>query len=200
MSVIGITLNDVIRDYIGQLKYVYLKYYSDKLTPKEIAEWDDLEVSDFNLKEFFKFNSDEKLYQFLYVEAPMEIYGHADQMYNNLANSLNFFIANIIDEEEHEIVIISRDANKSRPSTLFFLAKLGFIGNNIRFVDDTKKKWDGIDILITANPIALSNKPEGKTSVKIKTSYNKDVDADFVFDSILDLINNDENFNKIVNK
>ena len=187
---IGITLNEVIRDFIGQLKYVYGKYYNEDLDDVEIEEWD--------LLKYFQFPNETKLNEFLYSEAPMEIYAHADQLHNNIGPILNKFIADINDYEEHEIIIISRDAHKSRPSTLFFLSKLGFTGDNIKFVTDTTKKWDGIDILVTANPIALEAKPEGKISVKINASYNKNVEADYDLDSILDFVNDEDMFNKII--
>lgn len=190
MARIGITLNEVIRDFIGQLKYVYGKYYNKDLEGVEVDEWD--------LLKYFKFPSEKKLNQFLYSEAPMEIFAHADQLHRNIGPILNRFIADVNDYEEHEIFIISRDAHKSRPSTLFFLSKLGFTGNNLKFVTDTTKKWDGIDMLVTANPLALEAKPEGKISVKINTSYNKDTEADFELDSILDFVNNEEKFNEIV--
>jgi hypothetical protein len=187
---IGITLNEVIRDFIGQFKYVYGKYYKTDLEDVNIDEWD--------LLKFFKFPNQKKLNEFLYSDAPMEIFAHADQLHNNIGPILNKFIAEINDEEEHEVVIISRDAHKSRPSTLFFLSKLGFTGNNIKFVTDTAEKWEGIDILVTANPIALNAKPEGKISVKVNTTYNTDTEADFELDTILDFIKNEDKFNEIV--
>tara|TARA_R110000796_G_scaffold58413_4_gene134867 strand:+ start:21307 stop:21885 length:579 start_codon:yes stop_codon:yes gene_type:complete len=187
---IGIALNEVIRDFIGQLKHVYGKYYGVDLEDVEIEDWD--------LLKYFKFPSEVKLNEFLYSEAPMEIFAHADQTHKNIGPILNRFIADINDYEQHEIIIISRDAHKARPSTLFFLSKLGFTGDNIKFVSDTTKKWDGIDILVTANPIALKAKPEGKISVKINASYNKNVEADYTLDSILDFVDDEEMFNKII--
>ena len=188
---IGITLNEVVRDYIGQLKYVYKKYYGEDL--------DDIEIEDFDLLKYFKFKSEVKFHEFLYSESPMEIFAHADQLHKNIGPMLNRFISDINDEEEHEVVLLSRDAHKSRAATLFFLSKLGFTGDNIKFVLDTSKFWDGLDVLVTANPVALESKPEGKTSVKIESSYNKDVKSDYTLESILDFINNEENFNKIIN-
>ena len=191
MAIIGITLNDVIRDFMGQLKYVYAKYYGDDL--------EEVEITDFNLLKYFKFDTEKKFNDFLYSEAPMEIFAHADQLHNNIGALLNVFIADINDYEEHEIVIMSRDAHKARPSTLFFLSKLGFTGNNIKFFNDTNKMWDNIDILVSANPKVLGNKPEGKISVKINTTYNKEIETDFELDDILMFICDENNFNKIVN-
>ena len=189
--VIGITLNDVIRDFIGQLKYTHTKYFGEDMEDTEITDWD--------LFKFFRFKTEVELNDFLYSEAAMEIFAHADQLHNNIGAQLNNFIADIVDDEEHEIILISRDAHKSRPSTLFFLSKLGFTGGNIKFVTDTSRKWDGVDILVTANPIAILNKPEGKIAVKINTSYNKDIKADYELDNILEFINDEKMFNKIIN-
>jgi hypothetical protein len=187
---IGITLNEVIRDFIGQLKYVYTKYYGEDM--------EDVNVDDFDLLKFFKFDNEKKLHEFLYSESPMEIFAHADQLHNNIIPKLNRFIADINDYEEHEIIILSRDAHKSRPSTLFFLSKLGFTGDAIRFLNDTAKMWDYVDVLVTANPIALENKPEGKISVKINASYNKNVIADYELDTIFQFIDDEIKFNEIV--
>lgn len=187
---IAITLDEVIRDFIGQLKYVYTKYYGEDL--------EEVEIEDFDLLKYFKFKDEKKLNEFLYTESPMEIFAHADQKHFNIGPLLNTFISDINDYEEHEITIISRDAHKAIPSTLFFLSKLGFTGNNIRFVTDTSKMWENVDVLVTANPKALKCKPEGKTSVKIISSYNGEVESDFELDSILDFIQDEETFKKIM--
>ena len=58
----------------------------------------------------------------------------------------------------------------------------------MNFIQDSAKEWDGVDILVTANPDALKNKPSGKISVKIKASYNSDAPSDYELDSILEFI------------
>jgi hypothetical protein len=190
MAQIGITLNEVIRDFIGQLKYVYTKYYGQNM--------EDIDIIDFDLLKYFKFENEKKFHEFLYSESPMEIFAHADQLHNNIMPKLNAFIADINDYEEHEIIILSRDAHKSRPSTLFFLSKLGFTGDAIRFLNDTAKMWDYVDVLVTANPVVLENKPEGKISVKINASYNKEVKADYELENIFQFIDDEIKFNEIV--
>lgn len=189
---IGISINEVLRDFIGQLTYTYDKYIEES----DITEGD---VTNFNLIEFFKFDDINKLNSFLYLEAPLEIFGHADQMSDGLMNHFNHFLTDIIDDEEHEIEIVSREIDKSIPSTYFFLSKTSCRANKIRFVRHHIEKWDGLDVLVTANPIALENKPSGKISVKVKTSYNKDVKADYEIESILDLIRDEELRNNIFN-
>jgi hypothetical protein len=189
---IGISLNEVLRDFIGQLTYTYNKYIEEI----NIKEGD---VTNFNLIEFFKFNSVEDLNKFLYLEAPLEIFGHADQMSDGLMNHFNQFLMDTEDDGEHEIELVSKEANKSIPSTFFFLSKTGCRIDKIRFIKDSKKEWDGVDVLITANPDALNNKPNGKIGIKIKTSYNQDVKTDLELDSILEFFKDENLRNKILN-
>jgi hypothetical protein len=189
---IGITINEVLRDFIGQFAYTYNKYI------EEIDITND-DVTSFNLIEHFKFDDINKLNRFLYLEAPLEIFGHADQMSDGLMNHFNNFLTDIEDEGEHEIILISREVEKSIPSTFFFLSKTGCRIKNIKFVLNYDEKWDDIDVLVTANPQTLELKPSGKISIKVKSSYNKDVVSDYEIDSILDFINNEELRNRILN-
>jgi 5'(3')-deoxyribonucleotidase len=186
MTTIAISVNEVLRDFIGQLTYTYDKYV-DKT---EIKEGD---VTSLDLIKFFPFKDINELNTFLYLEAPLEIFGHADQMSDGLMTHFNNFLMDMKDDGEYNVKIVSREINKSIPSTYFFLSKIGCRAENIQFVQDAIKEWDGCDILITANPDALNNKPTGKISIKINSSYNKDVKADYELDSILEFIR-DENF------
>ncbi len=44
--------------------------------------------------------------------------------------------------------------------------------------------WDEIDILLTANPDLLLNKPKDKIVVKYNTTYNKNVNCEYEIDSL----------------
>ncbi len=189
---IGISLNEVLRDFIGQFAYTYEKY----IGPIDILK---NPVNDFDLLNHFKFNSVDELNKFLFLEASLEIFGHADQLHENIMNQFNMFLMDIKDEEEHEVIITSKEVAKSIPSTYFFLSKLGCKADKINFVPNFEDTWDNIDLLITANPVALESKPEGKISVKINASYNKDSKADFELDSILDFIKDENLRDKILN-
>jgi hypothetical protein len=179
---IGITLNEVLRDFLGQLVYTCDKY---KKLKGEVKEGD---VTTFDLLEYFDFKDKTELNKFLYFEESLEVFGHADQLKDNIFMHFNQFLMDMQDEEEHEIILVSREYNKSIPSTYFFLSKTGCRASKIDFVKNFEDKWDNVDVLITANPIALESKPTGKISVKVKASYNEDVDADFEVDSILDFM------------
>ena len=192
MARIGISLNEVLRDFIGQLTYTY-----DRLIGETTIKEGD--VTNLNLIEFFKFDNVNQLNTFIYFEHCLEIFGHADVMVDGLMNHFNNFIMDMKDEEEHQVQLISREVDKSIPATFFFLSKTACRINDLRFVAKYEDKWDGIDVLITANPEALEAKPSGKISVKVKASYNKDIPADYEIDSILDFIRNEELRNKILN-
>ena len=189
---IGITINEVLRDFVGQFAYTYDKYVS-KTDIKEN------QVDTFDLINHFKFDSADDLNKFLYIEASLEIFGHADQLHDNVMKHFNLFLTDIKDEEEHEIELISREVQKAIPSTLFFLSKLACQAEKIRFVQNHADKWDGVDILITANPTALEAKPKDKISVKINSSYNKDIKADYELDSIIDFFKDESLRERILN-
>lgn len=190
---IGISINEVLRDFIGQFAYTYDKYIA-------ATDITDKDITSFNLIDFFKFDSVDQLNSFLYLEAPLEIFGHADQMSDGLINHFNEFLLDMEYDGEHEIELVSREVNKAIPSTLFFLSKTGCRATNIRFVKNYENEWDGVEVLITANPKALESKPSGKISVKVKTNYNTDVKADYEIDSILNFMKDSEFRNKILAK
>lgn len=190
--IIGVSINEVLRDLIGQFVYTYEKYI-EKTDVKES------EVTSINFNEFFKFENTDDYNKFLYLEAPLEIFGHADLVSDGIMAHFNNFLMDIKDEEEHEIIITSKEINKSIPSTFFFLSKTGCRIEKINFVQNSINEWDGVDLLITANPDALKNKPNNKISVKVKATYNQNIAADYEIDSILEFIKDENLRNKILN-
>jgi hypothetical protein len=198
---IAISINEVLRDYIGQFIYTYEKYIVPELE-KEGKKYSEVEIEDvtnFNLLDHFEFGDINRLNTFLYKEAPLEIFGHADLMSDGLMIHFNRFLSDIKDDEEHEIELVSREVDKSIPSTFFFLSKTACLIDKIRFVKDNEDEWGDADVLITSNPISLSKKPNSKISVKINSSYNHDVKGDYELNSILEFINDEDLRNKILN-
>lgn len=179
---IGITIDGVVRDFITKFESVYDKYY-----PVELEEGEELpkrDIKTLNLLEHFEFTGGtEELNKFLYIDSSLEIFGHAGETKLNSVEHLNQ-LHNLIEDMGHTPIVISKELNNSKPATLFFLSKLSAKVNNIVFVKDYDKKWDHVDILITANPTTLETKPKEKVSIKVINHYNKDCDADY---TILDL-------------
>jgi hypothetical protein len=189
---IGIDINEVLRDFIGQFAYTYEKYIGEVDIEKN-------PVDSFDLMNHFKFDSVDEMNKFLFLEASLEVFGHADQLHENLISQLNMFLMDVKDEEEHEIIITSKEVAKSIPSTYFFLSKLGCRADKVIFVSKYEDIWDNVDLLITANPKALETKPNEKLSIKINASYNNNSKSDFELDSILEFIKDSEVREKILN-
>jgi len=194
---IGITLNEVLRDYIGQFAYTYEKYHDTGRDEEgKPIEFDltKYPITDFNLMnhELVNFEDERELKKFLYLEAPLEVFGQGDQQHPNMMTHLNQFLMEMKDEEEHEFEIVSREAAGSIPATFFFLSKTHCKASNFRFVTAYADKWDGLDVLITACPVALEAKPSGKISVKVNSPYNKDVKADFEIDDLMEFMNDEK--------
>lgn len=198
---IAISINEVLRDYIGQFIYTYEKYIVPELEKdgKKVSEVNIEDVTSFNLMDHFEFEDINKLNTFLYKEAPLEIFGHADLMSDGLMIHFNRFLNDIKDDEEHEIELVSREVDKSIPATFFFLSKTACLIDKIRFVKQNEDEWGDADVLVTANPQSLLNKPNGKLSIKIKSNYNHNVKGDYEIETLLDFINDEDFRNKVLN-
>ena len=191
---IGISINGVIRDFIPKFEAVYDKYFpvdEDEETPKR-------NINNLNLLEHFVFTGGTtELNNFMYVEAALEIFGHAGEVKLNAVEHLNQ-LHNLIEDMGHTPIIISKELNNSKPATLFFLSKLSAKINNIVFIRDYNKKWEHVDILITANPTALNTKPTGKISIKVIKEYNKDNNSDYTIVDLKELLDNKKILEKIL--
>lgn len=194
MAKIRISLNEVVRDFLGQMITVYDKYILEEESGLTQAD-----IINFDLSEHFDFQSLNHMNGFIYSEAALEIFGHADTSSPHISSGLNEYVMNMIDEG-HEVEIVSREVNRAIPSTLFFLSKIVSTAPNLVFVKNNEDEWGDADILITANPIALANKPEGKVSIMIKAPYNADSEADFVFDYALELFKSEKMSEEVVER
>jgi len=199
---IAIDINDVLRDYTRQFANMYKK----TINPSFDIPYE--EIDDFNFLNVFPFlnedgNADTLLYnKFKYEDCSFEIYGRAEAMDRMLPADFNLWTQNTMrnfdDEKLPELILFSPfEMNLSIQSTLSFLARIGVRIREIHFPIDSITMWDKCDIMITANPNLLNNKPDGKISFKIKAPYNKEAKGDYEFDSMMDVIH-DEN-NTIVN-
>ena len=182
-------------------KSVYDKYYpvEEGDETEEQEEIKERVIDTLNLLEHFHFkDGEEELNKLLYVDASLEIFGHAGEVKLNSVEHLNQ-LHNIIEDMGHTPVVISKELNNSKPATLFFLSKLSTKVNNIIFVRDYVKKWDHVDVLITANPTTLNSKPNDKISIKVINHYNKNCDSDYTIVDIKELLDDKKLLGKILN-
>lgn len=198
---VGITIDGVIRDFITKFESVYDKYNP---LPLEEGEEESVETPERNIKsldllEYFDFSGGTKqLNEFMYVESSLEIFGHAGETKLNSVEHLNQ-LHNLIEDMGHTPIVISKELNNSKPATLFFLSKLSSEVNNIIFVRDFDKKWEHVDILITANPTTLDTKPRSKVSIKVINHYNKDCESDYTIIDLKELVDDKKILEKVLN-
>ena len=199
--VVGITIDGVVRDFITKFESVYDKYYPvEEGTETEEQEGiKERVINTLDLLEHFHFkDGEEELNKLLYVDASLEIFGHAGEVKLNSVEHLNQ-LHNIIEDMGHTPVVLSKELNNSKPATLFFLSKLSAKVNNIIFVRDYDKKWDHVDVLITANPTTLNCKPNDKISIKVINHYNKNCDSDYTIVDLKEIIDDKKLLGKILN-
>lgn len=178
---IGIEVNGVLRNTLGKIEQTYQKFMIDKT---DGIEYEDdfkyeivLPIENLEIKKHFKFRNDDEMYSFLYEEFPMEIFGHAQSSEYTTFNDLNEIYINLRDR--HELLIVSDEISKSKPSTLFFLSKFGCLVEKIKFYSNItiESMWDEVDVLLTSNPSLLLECPKDKIVIKFETEYNKNEDS-----------------------
>jgi hypothetical protein len=88
--------------------------------------------------------------------------------------------------DDNELLVVSREIGKSKPSSLFFLSKFGCLLEKVVFFSDitTNDMWNQVDILLTADPMLLLDKPTNKIVVKFNTSYNKQISSEYEVSSL----------------
>ena len=213
MKKIGIEINGVLRDTIGKFTELYEKHlvdshYESKDKTYEIEFSGDTDevieinensevinfeykilspVTSLDLGSHFSFPSKDELYSFMYEEYTMELFGHAPSTEMLSFNILNDVYYNL--REKYDLMIVSDEIGRSKPSSLFFLSKFGCLLEKIIFYSEVTKNymWDDVDILLTSNPDLLLNKPDNKIVIKFITEYNKHIKSEYEIMSLSDL-------------
>ena len=203
---IGIDVNGVLRDTILKFDQLYTKHLIEKEQDVFLGQTFELdmsgntelieskesnfeytklsEVTSLDFKKHYSFKNDEELFGFMYEEYSMELFGHAPSSEMTTFNILNDLYFEL--REKNDLIIVSSEIGKSKPSTLFFLSKFGCLLERVFFFSEVTKKsmWNEIDILLTADPTLLLEVPDGKIVVKYKTSYNKHLSSELEIESL----------------
>jgi hypothetical protein len=175
---IAVELNGVLRDTLKKIQQEYEKWYLENPF-KEDDEKSDYEVisdlTTLNISQHLKFKDDDELYNFLYKEHTMEIFGHAGSVETSGIMDFNDFYLDMRDK--HDILIVSDEIGKSKPASLFFISKFGCLVETVKFYSEStiNSLWDSVDILLTANPNLLLNHPENVKVIKFNTTYNQEI-------------------------
>ena len=144
-------------------------------------------VTSLDLGSHFSFPSKDELYSFMYEEYTMELFGHAPSTEMLSFNLLNDIYYNLRDT--YDLMIVSDEIGRSKPSSLFFLSKFGCLVEKVFFYSEITKNnmLNEVDILLTANPDLLLNKPDNKIIIKFITDYNKNIKSEYEISSLSDL-------------
>ena len=189
---IAIDLNDVIRDYSRNFVKYFKKGINHSFNEDEIIFYtNDMEV-------LLPFTSNEQYRRFVYEDYPFELYSKCPVVDKNLARDLNEWIEFTLPDDDVDTIFVSpMECDLTIQSTYSFLAKIGSRVREVYFPIDSSTVWDKCDVLITANPRFFTNKKEGKKIIKINKDYNKDCVADLTYNSLLEVIQDEEFVTKI---
>ena len=188
--VIGITINNILRDHIEQLSKIYNIVTGDEpiqpINPFDLeksfpTKQNDQQVSEFKVNEEqtdFELNeSDENfnVHDFMYQEASFEVFGRSEESVSGILLKLKEYEKKL----KVKFVLLNKESSRSKCATLFFLSKNNFDFNKILFPNDYKGFWDEVDVLISDDPKILKKKPKNKISIKVKNEFNLDIKSDF---------------------
>lgn len=186
---IFISIDGVLRNTIQKFDYHYFDYFlnSELEEGQEVFEYGkDGIIQNDNLLKYYKFQSKEEFENFLFIDYPIEIFGHATLSYQGAVNDLNTLI---YENKEHNFTLVGMDElGKSKPATLFFLSRHGCLTNNIKFISssDLKKHWKNCDVWVTDDKRIVDTCPSGKKVVKFKTQYNEYFTNEIEIDKLLE--------------
>ena len=211
---IGITINNILRDHITKLSEAYLlltgEYPLYPINPfvledsfitrktTKIENEFNPDVTDTDLSENPPEEEEFEVYDFMYNEAAFEVFGRADEAVSGII----FKLSQYAKDNNIDIVLMNKEAPKSKCGTLLFLSRNNFNSTKLIFPDTYEEFWNYCDILVTDNPHILDCKPKRflwgkKKSIKVSNDFNLDSKSDYTIFDISELFSIIE-FNKII--
>lgn len=188
------TLDDVIRAKTVQIGKIYKRNINGDI------DLDSLDFSTNDYQEIFSFKTKADWQKFLYSDYAYEIFGEAPVTTKGVDKEFNLWLIGLQDiDEEIEVSLASPfEFNASIGFTCFFLSKIASRVRELYFPVDSSEIWDKCDVLVTADPKLIEEKPEGKICVKINMPYNNDLEADYSFDSLSDALKENNMLKKLI--
>lgn len=194
-----ITLDDVIRAKTVKICKTYKKYFNKDLQLQE------LDLSSGNLGVILGFKTKKDYEQFLYEDFAYEIFAEADLCERGLEAKFRSWLMSLsnVDGNGEPVEVIIANNMEFGPTigfTQFFLAKMGTTVREFLFPKNTVELWKKADVIVTADKTLLGNKLDGKVSVKIVTDYNEDIESDMEYNTLTEIFDDKEFFNKLTEK
>ncbi len=191
MIKIGIELNHVIRNVNKQI----LKYYQKDIDPS--IDLDEIDEKDDVFK-YAKFETLTDKNEFIYIDYPYEIFGAAKSMSKDLPMLLNNWLSDLTNYEDDDVEISFFSLNEEAltiQSSYFFLSKIGTRVRKIIFPKSIDKILNEYDVVIAGSKETLDYFAENENSsyiIGISNNVNKDCKADKKYDSLDDVIKDNE--------
>lgn len=191
MIKIGIELNHVIRNINKQI----LKYYQKDIDPS--IDLDEIDEKDDVFK-YAKFETLTDKNEFIYIDYPYEIFGAAKSMSKDLPMLLNNWLSDLTNYEDDDVEISFFSLNEEAltiQSSYFFLSKIGTRVRKIIFPKSIDKILNEYDVVIAGSKEILDYFAENENSsyiIGISNNVNKDCKADKKYDSLDDVIKDNE--------
>lgn len=187
---ICITLDDVIRAKTKTFGKVYKKYHDKDIDLSTI----DLDTND--MCKAFGFKDRNEYNKFVYEDYPFELFAEAtvtERMVDKQFNLWHIAMADKYGDDVEVVLANPYEFNTSIGYTCFFLSQIATRVREFYFPKNSSDIWNKCDVLVTADPKLLQEKPEGKTAVKISMPYNEDIKSDYEFDGFGDFLKEGEN-------
>lgn len=193
---IAISLDDVIRAKSQSILKAYNKLNKE-------FDIDSVNLDNNNFKNVLGFSTDKEYNQFLYEDYVFEIFGEAEVTEKMVDKKLNLWYIDLNNNEELsekiDLMLVNPfEFNASIGFTHFFLSKIATRIRETFFPTNSVEIYEKCDVLITADPKLLKNKPINKIVVKIETGYNKEEESDFTYKTLTDFLEDKEIINKLI--
>jgi hypothetical protein len=193
--VIAFTVDHVFRNIYGKIVDLYKKYYIDEPTYDATENGEEftapelkLPINTNDLMNHIPFKCPDDMEDFIFSEFPLEIFGYSKESESGSIQMFNYWYQNL--PENIDVILTSNEIGRTKPSTLFFLSKTGFEGNNIKFIGDNIDIWSLCDILVTSSEVKTV-KPKNKKLIIIEREHNKQLNGDMKYNNLFDFYNDD---------
>lgn len=175
---VGIDLDGVCRDFLSGMNEAFTKAYphlAHKITPQTTYAFQNwpFEEAGIDPWEFMK-------------QYPKEIFALSKPILGAI-EAVNE-IVRILEPKGHKVYIVSHQTPDVSRYSWLWLYLNQVQASNVIFVEDSRKKWEYVDIMIDDSPHVLAAKPNDKISFKVNHIYNEDSKCNWSIDHVREFL------------
>ena len=176
--IISVSINGVLRDVLSRFEDVYNKYFEEGVKSEVVTP---------NLIEYTHFKTPEELFEFIYEESPMEVFGQAKETAINVMTHLTDLYKEM--PKGYKLRVVGDDLGRAKSSTLWFLAKYGCSCDEIALYNtsNVNEVWEKTDLFITSDIDIIESKPKDKELIIVDKVYNADLVCNLRINTLKDI-------------